>query len=662
MILPKMKINLTWIIVLLFYFADGQLIAADPDPVVLSPLFSDNMVLQRELPVKIWGEAGSDDRITVRIAGQEQITRSDSTGSWQVILNPIKAGGPFTLEVKGDIRVLIKNVMVGEVWLASGQSNMEMPLAGWGKIHNFQEETARADYSDIRLFTVERNPSTYQVNDIISSGWQVCSSETVPLFSATAYFFGREIHQEMNVPIGLIHSSWGGTVAEAWMSADVLKTHPDFRNIVEYSSEIDSVDVRYLYEQELIRWNDELNRRDKGWQEEDSSWFENAMDRSDWSDMQLPIVWERAGYPDLDGVAWFSRTIEIPERYSSQDAILYLGPIDDIDITWFNGEEIGSTGVWDAPRIYKVPSRLIKTGANTIVIRVIDYTGLGGIYGEPSDMHLDFPGEKFSLAGDWQFKVGVKISGAFSPPVPPDDPNRPTVLYNGMIAPLTDFTIRGVIWYQGESNTGRAYQYQTLFPLLITNWREKFNQPEMPFLFVQLANWQEKKPRPSEDQWAELREAQLNTLALPGTGMAVTIDIGDAVDIHPKNKQEVGRRLALIALNQVYGENIPYSGPIYRSSEIVDGQVYLYFDHAEGGLTTSGGNIVSGFSIAGADRKFIWAVARIDSEKVIIQHPRVKYPAAVRYSWEINPDGNLINKQGLPASPFRTDQWPGVTH
>ncbi len=630
--------------------------------IVLNSLFTENMVLQRNKEISIWGTAEPKSKVEVEINDIQTKSIADDKGQWMVHLPPMQAGGPYDLIIKGEKTRKIKNVLIGEVWLCSGQSNMEMPVNGeWAKVLNAEKEVAEANYPGIRLFTVEHATSTVPIDTINSSGWQKCSPGTVEGFSATAYFFGRALYKDLNIPVGLIHSSWGGTIAEAWTSAETLKTFPDFADKVELL-EKDTTSM----DEALKEYKAKLKIREKKMKEPDAGirdgkyiWNAPDLKTSDWQEMKLPTLWERAGYKDLDGVVWFRKEINIPQSMSGQELTLHLGPVNDDDITWFNGVKVGATRGASEKRVYKIPKPIIKKGENVIAVRVFDIGNNGGIYGQPEQLKITGnSGKTLSLSGVWKYKIGLNVQ-----PVPksPNDPNRPSVLYNAMIHPLIPLTFRGAIWYQGEANAGRAFQYRTLFPALITDWRSHWNQGDFPFYFVQLANFLQPQSVPGDDEWAELREAQLMTLSLPNTGMAVTIDIGDANDIHPKNKQEVGRRLALNALRFSYGRKIENSGPLYKSMQVDGNKIRLSFTHIDSGLEVKGSASLKGFTIAGADKKFVWAGAKIDGNTVIVSSPKVKNPVAVRYAWASNPICNLYNKAGLPASPFRTDSWKGIT-
>ena len=627
-------------------------------------LFSDNMVLQRNQILPVWGTADVGGKVKVEINNQSKTTVVRKDGKWRVTLDKMSAGGPYELKISGKDSILIKNVMIGEVWVCSGQSNMQMPLADWGKIVNYEKEIASANYPNIRLFYVNRTMSNVPVDTISSSGWDECNPNTIAGFSATAYFFGRHLFENLKVPVGLIHTSWGGSVAEAWASENALETFPEFVDEVN-SIKMDTTHPDTAlkeYKINLKKYQELLVEKDAGYRNNQNVWKNPNLDVSDWDKMNLPTFWEKAGHEKLDGAVWFRKEVNIPASMVGKELTLQLGPINDRDITWFNGVEVGRTSGASKPRIYKIPVSLVKSGKNVIVVRVFDIGANGGIWGKPEQVQIkDNFNNNISLAGFWSYNIGLDLKTMPPQPVSPQDINRPTVLHNAMISPLIPFGIRGAIWYQGESNANRAFQYRTLFPAVIKDWRALWNQGDFPFLFVQLANFQKVETKPKEDTWAELREAQLLTLSLPNTGMAVCIDIGDAEDIHPKNKQEVGRRLALNALNLVYGQDVVYSGPMYKSMQVEGDKIRLSFDLFDGGLTTKEGDKLTGFSIAGSDKKFHWADAEIDGKTILVSCKDVPVPVAVRYAWASNPICNLYNGAGLPASPFRTDSWKGIT-
>ncbi len=635
------------------YFAEPA------NEVQLPSIFSNNMVLQQNEPIPIWGKATPEGKVTVLLNKTKRGTTANEDSTWSLELPAMEVGGPHKLQIVGKDTITFENVMVGEVWVCSGQSNMQWQVA---QSQYAEREIAEATYPDIRLFTVERTTSINPQEDVQADAWEVCSPETVPTFSAVAYFFGRHLLEELQIPIGLIHSSWGGTVAEAWTAPDFLGQMEDFAPaLLQLQSTAQSEEkARSAYEQQLQEWQEAVDSLVAATQS-GPNWQSAQVNDSSWQQMTLPVLWESAGLANLDGVVWFRKTVQIADSLAEESLILSLGPIDDQDVTYFNGQKIGETNLYDIPREYKVPADIIQAGENIIAVRVLDTGGGGGIWGTPEQMYLQSQNDtKIDLPGNWLYKVGATLQDVPPRPQTPDSPNRPAVLYNAMIEPLMPFAIRGVIWYQGESNAGRAFQYRTLFPTMIESWRANWGQSDFPFLFVQLANFRARQTQPVESEWAELREAQMMTLALPNTGMAVIIDIGDAEDIHPRNKQDVGKRLGLIALAQVYDRDVIYYGPTYDSMSIEDNQIRLEFDFVDGGLMANADEL-EGFAIAGEDSSFVWGNAAIDGETVVVSHPDIENPQAVRYGWADNPLGNLYNKAGLPASPFRTDDWEGIT-
>jgi sialate O-acetylesterase len=639
----------------------GRVTAEKP---FLHQLFGDGMVLQRGVRFPVWGWTTPGARVKVSMRGTEATAVADARGKWLARLGPFDAGGPYTLAVEGPQSVTLKGVLVGDVWLASGQSNMEM---GVTQVNDAQAEVASADYPQIRLFAVPKVAGV-RPQETVNARWLVCTPANVAAggwggFSAVAYFFGRRLHRELGVPIGLIHSSWGGTAAEGWVSAEALSGMPDFLPAVNNLESVwaDSRKSPADYDRQLEEW---WARNDPG-SSAGTSWADPSFDASGWKRMRLPQFWEDAGLPGYDGVVWFRKSFELPREWEGRDLTLSLGPVDDRDTTFVNGVRVGALSQWDTPRSYRVSAALLKPGTNTVAVRVLDTGVGGGIYGKPEQLRIE-PAEggraaPLSLAGEWSYRASVALA-KFETQPPQEGGNDfsvPEIRYNGMIAPLLPFAIKGAIWYQGETNVGRAEQYGRLMPVLIRDWRERFGVGEFPFLIVQLANYLERRDEPADSEWARLREAQLHVSQhVPRSGLAVTIDIGDAKDIHPKDKQDVGTRLALVALAKVYGRRLEYSGPTYRSMKIEGGRIRLSFDHAEGGLVARDGARLAGFAVSGNDGRFIWADAVIEGKDVVLSSPEVKRPAAARYAWADNPACNLYNRAGLPASPFRTDDFP----
>jgi len=627
--------------------------------------FTDNMVLQQKTNAAIWGKETPGKSFTMSTSWNKKIYKVTTTanGDWKIKVATPAYGGPYTITFNdGEISTL-NNVLIGEVWVCSGQSNMEMPLTGfYGDVLNLQQELCdAANYPEIRMLKIDNKTSFSPQTDVpVKWGWNICNPQTVRDFSAVAYFFAKNLYQQYHIPIGIINSTWGGTVAEAWTSGSALKTMPDFAPFVkaaEAGMTQQKLDAKY--QEDLRGWLNAINKIDPAYRDGALQWAMPGFDDSGWKKMTVPTYWEQAGVPDYDGTIWFRKKVNIPANWVGKDLKLDIGGIDDYDDSFFNGTEIGHTELFIFKRSYTIPANLVKAGDNTIAIRVFDNGGLGGINKGP--MILSVSGDtssKIDVSGEWVYQKANELKELPQAPIQSNSPNRPMLIYNAMINPILPFTIKGVIWYQGESNADRAKQYRQLFPLMINDWRQKWGEGNFPFYFVQIANYAATDQPPAAD-WPALRDAQLSTLSTPNTGMAVIIDIGDKNRIHPQNKQEVGRRLALIARAKTYGENIPYSGPIYQSQKITGDKIELTFAHANGGLVAKG-DTLKGFAIAGADKKFYWANAVIVGDKVIVSSPDVSAPVAVRYAWANNPACNLYNGAGLPASPFRTDDWEGI--
>lgn len=634
----------------------------------MSPLFTDNMVLQQKSDAPIWGTAEPKAKVTVKTSWNKAsyTAVADEAGKWMVKVSTPKAGGPYSMTVteQGAQPITIKNVLIGEVWICSGQSNMQMPVKGnWAKVNNCDEEVANAKYPKMRLISVERLTSSKPEDNFTTygNGWMECSPENVAEFSATAYFFGREIHKKTGVPVGLIHTSWGGTTIEAWMSKEALAGVKDLGSQAEMVSGWPATreERRAKSQGAVDAWNRLSNTFDDAFVQF-SDFSEEKFDDSRWDNMKLPGNLERV-YSGFDGHVLVRRTVDIPAAWAGKEIKMHIGGVDDKDFTYFNGTQIGGEQGWNKARVYTIAGNLVKEGKTTVAIRIMDKSGNGGISGNDQSFYLEGPdGSKVSLAGNWKSKKDADYSCMPARPVNMyNEPYWSTVLYNSMIAPLVPYTIKGAIWYQGCSNDDRAYQYQDLMRLLIVDWRDKWGY-DFPFYITQLANYTGRQTQPTESTWAELREAQLMaSRTVSNTGMAVTIDIGEAYDIHPRNKQEVGRRLALQALNKTYGMQVACSGPVYESYEVDGNVIRLKFSSAS--KLVAKGDKLEGFTIAGADHKFHWAEAKIVGNCIEVSCKDVPRPLAVRYAWANNPLGNLFNAAGLPASPFRTDSWQGIT-
>ena len=634
----------------------------------VNALFRDHMVLQQKEKITVWGTALSTKQVKVTGSwGSEATTISDAAGNWKLNLNTPEAGGPYELNITSENKtILLKDILIGEVWLASGQSNMEMPLKGWppnDPIANSAQEIADAQHPNIRMFTVVNNFSLKEENSV-KGNWQVCSPETAGDFSASAYFFARRLHQELNVPIGIIHSSWGGTPAESWVSKTQLKTLGDFDETIKA---IEDPERERLTNEWYSQWvKKDIPKNPEDWSNidlEDNLLAQPEYDDRNWANMKLPGRIDFPDGQDLNGAFWLRKNIKLED--TSSDYTFTTGPIDDTDFVYVNGQKIGATiNKYNEARKYSISKSLLKKGINTIAIRVIDTGGPGSINGE---MKLSNGQHTISIAGDWKYMFTAelyqnqiylydvnKINLLKRPNILSVNAHTPASLYNAMIHPLLPYKIKGAIWYQGESNVGRAKQYQRLFPLMIENWREQWNS-NFPFYFVQIAPFQYQNSGDATlDQSQKLRDAQRLSLKTPKTGMVVTLDIGNYINIHPANKQDVGKRLAGLALANDYGKGLVASGPLYKSHQIEKSKMILDFDFTGTGLISREA-MLTGFEIAGADKKFVPAKAVIKNNKVYLSSEKITRPMYARYAWSDKGLGNLMNKEGLPASSFTTE-------
>ena len=642
-----------------------MLIAPVSAKITLPAFFTDNMVVQQNSMLTLEGKAKPQRTVTVVASWNKQkyTVKSQADGSFRLEIPTPVAGGPYTLTLSDGEKLILDNVMSGEVWFCSGQSNMQMPVAQWGGVMNYEQETAEAQYPSIRLLQIERRIGYTPATDveIIGGSWKECSPITVADFSAVAYFYARELWKNLNVPIGVIDCTWGGTPAESWTSAGTLKQVAEFREKLTEMEALgfDKERLMAAYQKEMQAWEREFMNRDAGYGEGQPLWISSLQTGDGWQPMQLPGFWERNGLDGFDGVVWFQREIEIPAAWQGKEVRLSLGKIDDEDITYYNGQEIARGQGHATPRSYMIPANEVKAGKGVLTIRVTDYGGEGGINGAPEDLYAEVGGERISLAGKWIYRIGMSVTDIPAKPVSPESSHYPSGLYNAMVSPLTAFPVKGVIWYQGEENASRAEQYAPLFRALIADWRKQW-KIDLPFYFVQLAGYMTPQEVQPDSRWAVLREVQAEALHIANTGMITAVDLGDPYDIHPKNKQEVGRRLALAARAQTYGEKIPYSGPIYKSYKIEGNKIRIFFDHIDGGLKTANGEMPKGFTIAGVDHKFHWADAVIEGNTVVVSSSEVTLPVAVRYAWADYPICNMYN--GAPMSPFRTDDWKGITY
>ncbi|HVU27584.1 MAG TPA: GH92 family glycosyl hydrolase [Verrucomicrobiae bacterium] len=644
-------------------FLATRRLTTDSEHPFLHPLFCDHAVLQRDVSVPVWGWSVPGSKVVVSFADQNLTAIADANGKWMVKLKPLRASTEprvlSTTNLTTHESAVANDVLIGDVWLCSGQSNMEMGMM----LCNTTNDIATANFPLIHLLTVPKH-TALSPEDTLQCHWQPCSPDAVMKegtwdgFSAAAFYFGRELNHELKIPIGLIQDSWGGTVAEAWTSAEGLAPLGDFNQALAQVRNMADDKYATNYLQSYENW---CRQKDFGTQQ---SWATMLNADANWKSVQMPQPFEQIGLAQFDGMVWFRYEFNVPTDWSGKDLKLDLGQVDDMDTTWINGVKVGQMNRFDAFRTYAVPANIVKPGKNIITVRVLDTGGYGGFMAKTDQFHIAPVNSQtktsISLAGVWQMRVSTPLSQLGTPPLPPDsgNPNITTVLYNGMIAPLLPFAIKGAIWYQGESNADhldRAKQYRRLLPALIGDWRGHFAIGNFPFYIVQLAGFNPTNAGSSDVNWAELREAQsLTAESVPDCGLAVAIDIGDTDNIHPKNKHEVGRRLALNALAKTYGEKIEYSGPWYRSMKVDGNKIRLRFDHAEGGLKTDD-SILNGFEIAGKDRGFVRAEAIIEGRTVIVSSPVVPKPVAVCYGWNSTLICNLYNQAGLPAVPFNTD-------
>lgn len=620
----------------------------------LPGFFGNHMVLQRDKVVPVWGWSAPGETVEVWFHNQTKKTKADKRGQWKISLNPETAGGPYQLTVTGANRITLTDVLIGDVWICSGQSNMEMNV---GSSANAEQEIQSANFPQIRHIKIPNAISGTPESDIASGAWQVASPETVGNFTGVGYFFARKVHQETGVPIGLINASWGGTMIETWISGEALNGHAEFKNSLQKIS-FEDIEARNEKLFQTLMQEIESTEGKPTAAASPAVWKEPAFDHTDWKKIALPVAFDQRGLAKFDGTIWFRKTVTLTGDAVLDGATLNLGTIDDFDEAYINGIKVGGSNAYNVVRQYAVPRGALREGANTIALRVTDNIGNGGFFGKPVDLNLTYKNGIAPLAGDWFYKIESLKKASVNPN------SYPSLLFNAMIHPLLPAGIRGVLWYQGESNASRAYQYRAAMPVLIRDWRAQFKQGDFPFYFVQLASFNSNNGNSNKGStWAELREAQTQTLALPNTGMAVTLDIGETSDIHPKNKQDVGGRLAAIALHHVYGKGTPYSGPVFQAMRTEGAKAILTFSNAGSGFSIKDPyGYIKGFEVAGADKKFYFAKAHIEKGSVVVYSDSVTAPVAVRYGWADDmPDANLYNREGFPAVPFRTDAWPGIT-
>lgn len=636
-------------------FAMGFFYGEGTAQIALPKVFGDNMVLQREIQIPVWGNASPGALVSAEM-GTERVTAvADREGKWMVRFPKFKAGGPYALKIyetgQPQLAIEFQNILIGDVWLASGQSNMEWQVQ---QSHDAKNEMANANYAQIRFLFVEHDIQLSPQNDISAGNWKVCDSENVKEFSAVAYYFARKIHSDHDVPIGIIQSTWGGTPVEAWTSREMLLSSPLTKPQVLAN---DTITPNHFVQDSLnmLRFWDLVYHPQNN---TDKTVPYSNYDDSGWSSIEMPKVIKDFDIGPYEGMVWMRKNIVVPKSFVGKELKLHMGHVEMNYSIYFNGAEICKT-VWNSnpSHFYTIPDNLVKNADNTISLRIAMLWGGGGMNAPADSIYLTDGVSKIPLAGTWKYAKGLE-------PKLPQIRNYhyfPEVLFNAMINPLIPYGIKGFIWYQGEANESDAYNYRKTFPMMISDWRTRWEMGDLPFIYVQLANFKETLPVPSESEWAELREAQTLTLSQPNTGMACIIDIGEADNIHPANKQEVGRRLALIANNQVYGKKGVTSGPMYKGFRKKGDQIHIRFENTGAGLKSIEGQEVTGFAIAGDDKQFHWAKAIFEGDEVVVFSDKVANPVAVRYAWADNPLCNLVNSEGLPAIPFRTDDWKGIT-
>jgi sialate O-acetylesterase len=628
-----------------FYPANSQ--------ITLPRLVRDSMILQRDIKLKIWGWASKGEEVKIKFNGRSAKAKTGANGKWIASLPAMKAGGPYTMEISGKNKITLKDVLIGDVWFCSGQSNMVHQMS----LHNitYAKDIAEANYPQIRHFWIPTLTSLQGPKEDLPTGyWKWANPQDVAQFSAVAYFFARKIYDKYHVPIGLINASVGGTPIEAWTSEEGLK---DFASILTTIQK--NKDTAYVNSTNRTAFANRTTKKedDKGLASA-VKWYDVNYVPKGWQNINIPGYWEDQGAKDLNGVVWYRKEIDIPQSMTGVPAKVFLGRIVDADVLYINGVQVGNTTYQYPQRRYSLPSGTLKRGKNIFVVRVTNTFGKGGFVPD-KPYYIEAGGQTLDLKGYWQYKVGeayAPVPGGFGGGISAQ--NSPAALYNAMVAPTINYGIKGILWYQGESNERNASEYKYLLPALINDWRNKWGEENIPFLYVQLPNFMDAQYLPSESNWAVLREAALKTLSVPNTAMAVTIELGEWNDIHPDNKKDVGERLALGAEKIAYGEkNIVSSGPLYQSSKIEGNKIIVSFTNTGSGLISIDDEELNQFAIAGADKKFVWAKAKIEGDKVVVWNDDITQPMYVRYAWADNPFGaNLYNKEGLPASPFRTDE------
>jgi sialate O-acetylesterase len=627
--------------------------AAQPKPLpFLSPVFGDNMVLQRGKPNTFWGWSEPGDKVAVEIAGATASAVAGPDGRWQAQILPPPPGGPYTVKITGRQTVELEEVLVGDVWLCGGQSNMAVSLRF---ARDSGEEMKAANRPEIRFFSVLPRVS-YGRADVPQGAWKIVSPQTAGDVSAVAYFFARRLQKDVHVPVGLVIDAMGGAPAESWTSLSALRPLKDFDAMIAESERVRAAGAQE-YGNYVMHWYDQYDAGLKG------AWADPQLDDSAWKPVDLHGGFATLGVPDTPAVVWFRKEITLPDPLPAGPAMLFLGSVERMDTAYVNGQVAGASAWVENPRVYRIRDGVLKPGRNVIAIRVFKVKPDGGFLSKPDEIRFTVGGASTPLASAWKGRVSVDARPPQPLPLAFENwPVMPSVLYEGMLKPVAPLAITGALWYQGEQNSERGFQYRKLLPVMIADWRRLFGQGDFPFYIVSLPAFKPRSDTPVDgDEWTELRESQaIAAAAVPHSCLAVTIDTGEADNIHPRDKAPVGDRLARCALANHYGVKIPYAGPTLSAVERLPGAIRLHFTHTEGGLAAKGGKLEQ-FSVAGEDRKWSWADARIEGDTVVVSSSAVPAPKEVRYAWQSNPPATLFNGAGLPAAPFRTDQWPGMT-
>jgi sialate O-acetylesterase len=619
----------------------------------VSPIFGDNMVLQRGKANTIWGWSDPGDRVRVEVGGKHASGVAGADRRWQVKIHPPHVGGPYTITIKGHSTVELHNVLAGDVWLCGGQSNMQVGLRA---VRNADDEIKAANFPEIRFYSVAQHAAYHHV-DAPEGSWKVVSPETADRLSAVAYYFARKVQQEIHVPIGLVVDAVGGTPAEAWTSADALRPLKDFDIPLAELGKLTAAGGPE-YGNYIMHWYDQYDMGLKG------NWSAADFDDSNWKPVDIPGGFAELGVPEMPALVWFRREITLPQTIPAGRTSIFLGSIERMDTVYINGEWVGASAWVENPRVYFIPEGVLKTGKNVIAIRILKTKSEGGFLGKPEELHLTLADQtNIPLAGQWKGQLSLDARPPQPLPIGYQNwPVMPSVLYEGMLAPLAPLSITGALWYQGEENSDRGFQYRKIMPVMIADWRKLFAQGDFPFYIVSLPAFHKHSDAPVDDTWAETRESQaLAAARVRNSCLAVTIDTGDPDNIHPKEKLPVGERLAFCALAKHYGKKVAYAGPTLATVDWLPDSIRLKFTHTDGGLVVKEGHQLGEFSIAGEDRKWYWADAHIEGSSVVVSSPSVANPKEVRYAWQGDPAATLFNGAGLPAVPFRTDTWPGIT-